>query len=196
MNYNAAVILSLAFNWFICKKRRNLYLLSSYHWRLLALPYLCWTATQKPTLVYATKASGSISHEIPCRKQDNYISTGIYRCSILVTSMNFARIPNGQESARINAFLCYFTTSRSSLPQTRASARRSATAKLRKILMLVNRFLTMRTRIYTIFSERKGVQSFGDRIKVSDLYDVAWLSSCYGIGNGFIYAVTGMTAQP
>ena len=95
------------------KKRRNLYLLPSYHWRLLALPYLCRTATQKPTPVYAIKASGHISPEISCRKQDNYISTGIYRCSILVTSMNFARIPNGQESARINAFLCIFTTSRS-----------------------------------------------------------------------------------
>ncbi len=125
----AAVILSLAFV-VVRKKRRNLYLLPSYHWRLLALPYLCRTATQKPTPVYAINVSGHISPEISCRRQDNYISTGIYRCSILVTSMNFARIPNGQESARINAFLCIFTTSRSALPQTGASARRSATAKL------------------------------------------------------------------
>ena len=108
----AAVIPSLAFV-VSRKKRRNLYLLPSYHWRLLALPYLCRTATQKPTLVYAINATGDISLEISCRMQDNYISTGIYRCSILVTSMNFARIPNGQESARINAFLCIFTTSRS-----------------------------------------------------------------------------------
>lgn len=108
----AAVILSFAFV-VSRKKRRNLYLLPSYHWRLLALPYLCRTATQKPTLVYAINAIGDISLEISCRMQDNYISTGIYRCSILVTSMNFARIPNGQESARINAFLCIFTISRS-----------------------------------------------------------------------------------
>ena len=40
------------------------------------------TATQKPTPVYAINASGCISPEISCRKQDNHISTGIYRCSI------------------------------------------------------------------------------------------------------------------
>lgn len=133
----AAVILSLAFV-IVRKKRRNLYLLPSFYWRLLALPYLCRTATQKPTLVYAIDASGYISPEISCRKQDNYISTGIYRCSILVTSMNFARIPNGQESARINAFLCIFTTSRSAKPQTGASARRSATAKLAIIFEILS----------------------------------------------------------
>ena len=65
------------------KKRRNLYLLPSYNWRLLALPINSRTATQKPTLVYAINAFGDISPEISCRMQDNYISTGIYRCSIL-----------------------------------------------------------------------------------------------------------------
>lgn len=65
------------------KKRRNLYLLPSYVSRLLALPFRCRTATQKPTLVYAIIASGRISLEIHCRKQENYISSGIYRCSIL-----------------------------------------------------------------------------------------------------------------
>lgn len=64
------------------KKRRNLYLLPSYWSRLLALPYQSRTATQKPTPVYAINASGYISPEILCRKQDNHISTGIYRCSI------------------------------------------------------------------------------------------------------------------
>ena len=78
----AAVILSLAFV-ILRKKRRNLYLLPSYCLRLLALPIRCRTATQKPTLVYAINASGYISPEISCRMQDNYISTGIYRCSIL-----------------------------------------------------------------------------------------------------------------
>ena len=68
---------------YIKGKRRSLYLLPPYVQRLLALPYLCWTATQKPTLVYAINAFGYISPEISCRKQDNYISTGIYRCSIL-----------------------------------------------------------------------------------------------------------------
>lgn len=84
----AAVILSLAID-NIQKKRRNLYLLPSYYQRLLALPYLCRTATQKPTLVYAIIASGHISIEMHCRKQENHISTGIYRCSILDIDMKF-----------------------------------------------------------------------------------------------------------
>lgn len=37
-----------------------------------------------------------------------YISTGIYRCSLLDFDMNFARIPSSQESARINAFFIMF----------------------------------------------------------------------------------------
>jgi len=36
--FGASVILSLALDWFICEKRRNLYLLPSYFLRLLALP--------------------------------------------------------------------------------------------------------------------------------------------------------------
>ncbi len=40
------------------KKRECLYLLPSYFLRLLALPYYGRMATQKPTLVYATIASG------------------------------------------------------------------------------------------------------------------------------------------
>ena len=109
MFHIASVFLSLAFDWFTMEKRRNLYLLPSYHLRLLALPYLSRTATQKPTLVYAINTSGNISREISCRKLDNYITTGIYRCSILDLDRNFARISDGQESARINAFLkCLF----------------------------------------------------------------------------------------
>lgn len=65
----AAVILSLAID-NIQKKRMNLYLLPSYVSRLLALPFRCRTAMQKPTLVYAIKASGHISLEIHCRKQE------------------------------------------------------------------------------------------------------------------------------
>jgi len=44
---------------------------------------------QKPTPVYAIKASGHISHETPCRMQDNHISTGIYRCLILDFDLKF-----------------------------------------------------------------------------------------------------------
>ena len=47
---------------------------------------------QKPTPVYAINAFGYISPEIPCQKQDNHISTGIYRCSTLDFDKNFARI--------------------------------------------------------------------------------------------------------
>ena len=55
---------------------------------------------QKPTLVYATIASGYISPEISCRMQDNYISTGIYRCSILDIGMKFCE---NFETSRISA---------------------------------------------------------------------------------------------
>ena len=44
---------------------------------------------QKPTPVYAIITSDTISLEISCRKLDNYISTGIYRCSILDMNMKF-----------------------------------------------------------------------------------------------------------
>lgn len=39
MLLNAAVVLSLALDWFIQEKRRSLYRLPSYSLRLLALPY-------------------------------------------------------------------------------------------------------------------------------------------------------------
>ena len=48
MLLNAAVVLSLALDWFIQEKRRSLYRLPSYSLRLLALPYYSWTATKKP----------------------------------------------------------------------------------------------------------------------------------------------------
>ncbi len=137
---HAAVILSLAFV-VSRKKRRNLYLLPSYEPRLLALPFRCRTATQKPTPVYAIDASGYISPEISCRKQDNHISTGIYRCSILDMNKKFCE--NFKQS-RISAdkrFLMYFHYIPLRLTPDRGlvrinltllawSARRSATAKL------------------------------------------------------------------
>ena len=49
------------------------------------------------------KHTALIPHGILSRCR-NYISTGIHRCSILDIQMNFARIPDSQESARINAF--------------------------------------------------------------------------------------------
>jgi len=100
----AAVIPSLAFDWFTTKKRRNLYLLPSFCQRLLALPYNGGRQRRSPTLVYAIKTSACIPPGTPCRMQDNYISMGIYRCSILDHCMNFARIPDSQESALINAY--------------------------------------------------------------------------------------------
>ena len=71
------------------EKRRSLYLLPSYSLRLLALPNRSRTATQKPTLVYVINALGYISPEISCRMQDNHISTGIYRCTILDFDLKF-----------------------------------------------------------------------------------------------------------
>lgn len=96
-------------DWFLMEKRGNLYLLPSYVQRLLALPCQSRTATQKPTLIYAIIAPGRISHEKQRRMQDNHISTGIYRCLILDFDKNFARIPERQESARINAFFMLCT---------------------------------------------------------------------------------------
>ena len=126
---------------YLIKKRRNLYLLPSYCLRLLALPYSCRTATQKPTPVYAISASGYISPEISRRKQDNHISTGIYRCSILDMNKKFCE--NFKQS-RISAdkrFLMYFHyiplrltpdrwLVRMNLTLLAWSARRSATAKI------------------------------------------------------------------
>ena len=101
--------------WLIREKRRNLYLLPSYESRLLALPYLSWTATKKP---YACICNENIRHLIPLEiiaDADYYISTGIYRCSTLDLDRNFARIPIRQESARINAF--HYVCSPPSSPQ-------------------------------------------------------------------------------
>ena len=71
------------------KKRRNLYLLPSYSLRLLALPYLCRTATQKPTLVYAINALWQYFSRNTVPKAEYYISTGIYRCLSLDIDMKF-----------------------------------------------------------------------------------------------------------
>ena len=93
------------------------------------MPYQSRTATQKPTLVYAINASGHISHEISRRMQDNYISTGIYRCTTLDFDMKFCE---NFCSSRISAdkrFLMYVYKP-ASLPQTGASAGRSASANL------------------------------------------------------------------
>lgn len=65
------------------EKRRNLYLLPSYCWRLLALPFRSRTATQKPTPVYAIYASGRILSQDNRPDAKHYITTGIYRCSFL-----------------------------------------------------------------------------------------------------------------
>ena len=64
-------------------------------------------ATQKPTLVYAIIVFGYISPEISCRKQNHYISTGIYRCSILDYDLKFCE---NFDQSRISAdkrFLMY-----------------------------------------------------------------------------------------
>ena len=72
------------------KKRRNLYLLPSYNLRLLALPNRSRTATQKPTPVYVIctlrllLSRGALKPEAI-----NYITTGIYRCSILDFDLKF-----------------------------------------------------------------------------------------------------------
>ncbi len=129
------------------EKRRSLYLLPSYHWRLLALPNRSWTATQKPTPVYAIYASGYISPETLCRKQGITLPRASTVAQSLTTIRNFARISNGQESAQINAFLCIFTTSHSAYPKTGASARRSAVAKLRKFLIPCNISHIIKTKI-------------------------------------------------
>ena len=95
------------------KKRRILYLLPSYESRLLALPFQSRTATRSPTLVYVINASGYFPHGILCQMQDNHISAGICRCTILDFGMKSARISIRQEPSRINAFsyennLCRF----------------------------------------------------------------------------------------
>ena len=134
----AAVIPSLAsIDWFITKKRRNLYLLPSFCQRLLALPYNGGRQRRSPTLVYAIKTSACIPPGTPCRMQDNYISTGIYRCSILDHCMNFARIPDSQESALINAFIMFHLPP--SIPDRGFG--RSASANIHNFIMEAERFM-------------------------------------------------------
>ena len=77
-------------------------------WGFSHCPITVGRQRRSPTLVYAIGASGYIPRGISCRMQDNYISTGIHRCSILDCNRNFARISSGQESARINAFYYVF----------------------------------------------------------------------------------------
>ena len=89
------------------KKRRNLYLLPSYLLRLLALPIYVGRQLQKPTPVYAINASGDISPEILCRKQSNYISTGIYRCSILDIDLEFCENFKRSRISADKRFLMY-----------------------------------------------------------------------------------------
>ena len=61
----------------------------SYVPRLLALPCLCRTATQKPTLVYAINALWQYFSRNTVPKAEYYISTGIYRCLSLDIDMKF-----------------------------------------------------------------------------------------------------------
>ena len=77
-------------DWFIQEKRRSLYLLPSYKQRLLALPYSCRTATQKPTLNMCNQRFRPIFlSKFRVGNGNIYISTGIYRCSILDMNMKF-----------------------------------------------------------------------------------------------------------
>ncbi len=86
--------------------------------------------------VYAINAFGYITPEIISRMQDNYISTGIYRCSILDIDMKFCE---NFETSRISAdkrFLFMSTASIDSdsrlfIALTRWTMRRIVMAKLR-----------------------------------------------------------------
>ena len=76
----------------------------SHYSRLLALPYLSWTATKKPYACICNQCIRLHSSRNTEPKARYYISTGIYRCTTLDLDRNFARISDSQESARINAF--------------------------------------------------------------------------------------------
>ncbi len=86
------------------KKRESLYQLPVPLSEASRIAYQSWTATQKPTLVYATV----LLQPTPLVVGLNtwcYISRGIYHCSILDSDLNFARIPESQETKRrVNAF--------------------------------------------------------------------------------------------
>ena len=78
------------------------------HLEASRIAYRSRTATQKPTPVYAISASGYIPRGISCRKQDNYISTGIYRCSILDFDMKFCENSRLSRLSADKRFLMYF----------------------------------------------------------------------------------------
>ena len=132
------------------KKRRNLYLLPSYCLRLLALPNQSRTATQKPTLVYATMTSSLPSSRMAKLTTDVAYPYG--RLPLLNPWHEYESlrdISTSQESAWINAFIiccqeALFSISRQSrpaLPQTGASAWRSAGAKLQTFFWFGKCFL-------------------------------------------------------
>ena len=106
------------------EKRRSLYLLPSYALRLLALPCLCWTATQKPTLVYTTNTFNDISDEISAEYKTLYIQWTSTVATSLTQTWNFARISERQESARINAFFLNVCSPHSSSPVPRSGLMR------------------------------------------------------------------------
>ncbi len=77
----------------------------SYLSRLLALPNSCWTATQKPTLRYVIFSIPPLNGRtnrasLPETSEQYYITTGIYRCSILDMSLKFCE---NFERSRISA---------------------------------------------------------------------------------------------
>ena len=90
----------MALDWFIKEKRRNLYLSPSYYQRLLALPYSCRTATAETHASICNHGLRVYFSRNIIRKQDNYITMGIYRCSFL--DMNMKLCENFDQS-RISA---------------------------------------------------------------------------------------------
>lgn len=123
----------------------------SYVLRLLALPYSCRTATQKPYASICNLSIRTYPHGYGSERV-HYITAGIYRCPTLDMNMKSLReISACQESARINAIQYYVpkplkllnfrTTSRSrrTSSPTGASALRSATAKLQIIFRHSNK---------------------------------------------------------
>ena len=73
-------------------------------------PSIVGRQRRSPTLVYAISASGRIPRGIPCRKQDNYISTGVCRCSILDCNKKFCenfKWPRISADKRFSLCLCF-----------------------------------------------------------------------------------------
>lgn len=73
---------------------------------------------RSPTLVYATNPSGFIPLGTSPKCDIITYPWASTVAQSLTVIRNFARISIRQESARINAFLCIFTTTRSAEPQT------------------------------------------------------------------------------